>query len=145
MTNVGTAAASATLAWQTRLAVLWLIQIANYVSYIFISTQESLVAMEVGSDAAAALVLAVFFFVPCLVAWLTFAGSESVARWLNIVFGALFALLKLVATFGAAVGQIARPDGTVSPALIFNELWAIPVAALIVWIAWRGAARASTA
>ena len=51
--------------------------------------------------------------------------------------GSLFALIKLIATISAVSGGITRPDGTLSPALIFNEFWAIPAAAFIVWYAWR--------
>jgi len=68
---------------------------------------------------------------------MTFLARRTISRWLNIVFGALFVSIKLAAIVGAASGGIARADGVLSPALIFNELWAIPAAAFIVWYAWR--------
>lgn len=134
--NTVEAQKSTPLAWQTRVAVLWLIQIANYISYIFISTQESISIMQ-AEPGESGLTLAIFFFVPCFVAWMTFAAQRSLALWLNIIVGAAFALLKLAATILAATGLIARPDGAISPAVIFNEFWAIFAAAFIVIYAWR--------
>ena len=124
------------LSWQTRLAVLWLLQIVNYTAYIFISIRESIAVLPT-DDAQTAAGLAIFYFIPCLAVWLTFFGSRRLSRWCNIGFGALFAIIKLIATIGAVSGGITRPDGTLSPALIFNEFWAIPAAAFIVWFAWR--------
>ncbi len=124
------------LSWQTKLAVLWLLQIVNYTAYLFISMQESILVLP-SDDAQTAVFLATFFFLPCLAIWLTFFGSRRLSRWLNITLGALIALIKLIATISAVSGGITRPDGTLSPALIFNEFWAIPAAAFIVWFAWR--------
>jgi hypothetical protein len=116
--------------------VLWLLQIVNYTAYILISAQESIAVLQT-DDAQTAMGLAAFYFIPCLALWLTFFGSRRLSCWFNIVFGALFAIIKLIATISAVSGGITRPDGTLSPALIFNEFWAIPAAAFIVWFAWR--------
>lgn len=124
------------LSWQTRLAVLWLIQVANYTAYILISAQESISVVQ-ADEAQTAMILAIFYFIPCLAVWLTFFGSRRLSRWFNITMGGLFALIKLIATISAVSGGITRPDGTLSAALIFNEFWAIPAAAFIVWFAWR--------
>ncbi|MGD8340148.1 MAG: hypothetical protein PVH89_05165 [Gammaproteobacteria bacterium] len=127
------------LSWQTRLAVLWFIQLVNYTAYILISAQESITVLE-ADDAQSAMVLAVFYFIPCFVIWMNFIGNRRLSRWLNIVFGSLFTIIKLVATISAVSGGITRPDGTLSPALVFNEFWAILAAAFIVWYAWRDGA-----
>lgn len=116
-----------TLERRTIIAVLWLLQVANYVSYILISlfeTEPFGAIIEPGSGP----VIAAFFFVPCLMSWLTLA-SIRISRWPNIVLGALFASLKLA----AVVGLVAE----ISAANIFNELWAFFAAALIVWYAWK--------
>ena len=112
---------------KTMISVLWLLQVANYVSYILIGLFEMEPfgsAVEPGSGP----VIAIFFFVPCLMAWLTLA-SARISRWPNIVLGALFATLKLAAVLGLVA--------EISAASVFNELWAFLAASLIVWYAWK--------
>lgn len=115
------------LEWKARIAVLWLLQPVNYVAYILISlfeTEPFGAAVEPGSG----LVIAILFFIPCLMAWLSFV-SASASRWPNIIFGAIFAIIKLAATLGLVAD--------LSPAIFFNELWAFFAAALVVWHAWK--------
>lgn len=112
---------------KTIIAVLWLLQVANYISYILISlfeTEPLGAAIEPGSGPT----IAVFFFVPCLMAWLTLV-SLRISRWPNVALGGLFAALKLAALLGLVA--------EISAAGIFNELWAFFGAALIVWYAWK--------
>ena len=112
---------------KTMIAVLWLLQIANYIAYILISlfeTEPFGAVVEPGSGP----VIAVFFFIPCLMAWLTLV-SLRISRWPNIVLGALFAALKLAAVSGLVT--------EISAANRFNELWAFLAAALLVWYAWK--------
>ena len=119
---------------KTTIAVLWLLQVANYIAYILISLFEAEpfgAAIEPGSGP----VIAVFFFIPCLMAWLTLV-SLRVSRWPNIVLGAFFASLKLAAVSGLVT--------EISAANTFNELWAFFAAALIVWYAWKQPREAGT-
>lgn len=89
------------LEWKIKLAVLWLVQPVNYVSYILIGlveTEPFAAAVEPGS----APVIAIFFFVPCLMAWISVI-SPSMSRWPNVVLGGVFAILKLAAAVGLVV------------------------------------------
>ena len=124
---MGTSSKMRILERKVTIAVLWLLQVANYVAYILISlfeTEPFGAAIEGGSGPT----LAVFFFVPCLMAWLTLV-SLRISRWPNVVLGSLFASLKLA----AALGLVAE----VSAAAVFNELWAFLAAALVVFYAWK--------
>lgn len=115
------------LEWKLKVAVLWLLQPVNYVSYVLIGLFET---QPFGAAATpeAGLVLAIFFFVPCLMAWVSVVFPHG-SRWPNIALAAVFAVLKLAAALGLLV--------ELSPAIFFNELWAFLAAALIVWYAWR--------
>lgn len=115
------------LEWKIRVALLWLLQPINYVSYILIGLVET-EPFGAMVEPGAGLVIAVFFFVPCLMAWVSVV-SPAMSRWANIALAAVFAILKLVAALGLVV--------ELSPAIFFNELWAFFAAALIVWYAWK--------
>src|SRR5690606_16348799 len=112
--------------WKLKVALLWMLQPVNYVSYILISLFDTqpFGAVEPGSG----IVVAAFFFTPCLMAWLSVVSPDW-SRWPNIVLAAVFAVLKLA----AALGLLAE----LTPAVFFNELWAFVAAAMIVWCAWR--------
>ncbi len=113
--------------WKLKLAVLWLLQPVNYVAYILIALYEA-EPFGAAADPDSGWLLAVFFFVPCLMAWFSVAASKA-SRWPNLAFGAVFALLKL----SAALGLVAD----ISPPIVFNELWAFLAAGLVVWYAWK--------
>ena len=115
-----------TLEWKTKLAVLWLLQTVNYAAYILISLVESQQA-EAGTETNG-LIVAIFFFIPCLMAWLTLVRPNS-SRWPNIVLGGLFVLLKLAATLGLVA--------PLTPGVFLNELWGLIAAGLVVWYAWQ--------
>ena len=117
------------LSRRTQIAVLWFVQTVNYVSLILITQIESRLAgtPEPESDV---LLITIFFFIPCLLAWLAFVLKPAVGRWLHVVFGALFASLKLVVT----VGGLASDE---SFGYLFNEVWGFLAAVLLVWTAWK--------
>jgi hypothetical protein len=114
------------LSWKTQIAVLWLLQTVNYAALILITR---LGTPEGGADGDGS-GIAMFFFIPCLLAWLVFVLKPAVSRWMHIVFGSLFALLKLVATvMGVPAGE--------SFGYLFNEAWGFAAAAILIWLAWR--------
>ena len=116
------------LEWRVKLAVLWFAQAVNYTAYIWITvTEAGSLDTESGN---AGMLLATFYFIPCALAWLSFVVRPGVSRWPHIVFGVLFAGIKLYAT-------VTSFAGTASTAAALNELWAFVAAALIVWYAWR--------
>lgn len=115
------------LEWKTQVAVLWILQTVNYVAYILINLfeNEPFGVIVQRSDAP---IIAIFFFIPCLMAWASLV-SPPLSRWPNIVLGALFALLKLAGALG-----IMAP---LTPAVFINELWGLVAAGLVIWQAWR--------
>lgn len=113
--------------WKLRVSALWLMQPVNYVAFILISLFEAQPfgeAIEPGGE----LIIAIFFFIPCLMVWLSLVSWKA-SRWPNIVLGAAFVLLKLTAVSGL-VTQL-------SLANLLNELWGALAAALVVMYAWR--------
>jgi hypothetical protein len=112
------------LDWKVKMAVLWLLQPVNFAAYIFIHLS---VTKSFG-DANIALAVAVSFFIPCALAWVSVAWPHA-SRWPNIVVGSLFALLKLSGTLGRFP--------PLTPAVFFNELWALVAASAVIWYAWR--------
>ena len=123
------------LSWKTQIAVLWLLQTVNYAALILINLMQSEIPGAAGSDGDPN-GIAIFFFIPCLLAWLVFVLKPAVSRWLHIVFGSLFALLKLIATvMGVPAGE--------SFGYLLNETWGFAAAAILIWLAWKAPKAAS--
>jgi LytS/YehU family sensor histidine kinase len=84
--------------------------------------------------------VAVFFFLPCLMAWFCLTLKDSLIRWLSIMLGILLAVIKLVALSGILAGE-GRPLASIvkesSDAVLFTEIWALVATGLIVWYAWK--------
>ena len=121
---------------KTTLALLWLVQAVNYTAYVL------MLSFEAGAEGAAeggesALLLSIFYFLPCLLALLAFLAKPVIARWTNIIVGSLFVSIKVVGTVGAATGMIGGTEDGISIAAVFNEFWAIFAAAWIVRLAWK--------
>jgi len=110
-----------------RFAVLWLLQTVNYTAYLLIPVIET-EPFGAGVDPARGLRIAVFFFFPSLLAWLSVASLRA-SRWPNLVFGAFVGWVKL----SACLGFFGEP----SSAVILNELWGFFAASLVVWYAWK--------
>ena len=118
------------LEWRTKLAVLWFIQAVNYAAYVLILIVEG-GALGTAAAGESGMLLAVFFLIPCALAWSAFALAPTVSRWPHMVFGALFAAIKLYASVQALTSE------TGSRAVLVNEAWAFVAAALLVWCAWK--------
>ena len=115
-----------TLETKAKVALLWLLQTVNYAAYILIGFVEAGGVVTTGS--ADGLLIAIFFFVPCLMAWVSVVAPAA-SRWPNLVIGGLFVLLKLAATLGLVA--------PLTPAVFFNELWGLIAAGMLVWYAWK--------
>jgi hypothetical protein len=107
--------------WRTTIAVLWIIQVANFVAVVFYGFFEQSGESKVG--------ITVYLLIPCLLAFLSLTLKASVNRWLSFIFGILFAPVKLrhlIAGFDpAGIG------------FRITELWGFLGAILIVWYAWK--------
>jgi hypothetical protein len=118
--------------WKTRIAVLWIVQVVSYAAELFLNVIDPkwITARQSTSTQITDLGISFFFFVPCLMAWLTLTLNETANRWTNRAYGTLNALL-LVAIL------ISSYAGGASPALRFNGTWSCAVALLTVWYAWK--------
>jgi hypothetical protein len=116
-------------AWRTQIAVLWLLQVINFVSIIFISYFDTGQVAGTTPDSVGPL-LAIYFFVFALLIWLAFGLKPAIGRWVHIVCGALIVLLK--------ASYVVQSLGGTNPwPFLFNESWGLVAAALLVWVAWK--------
>ena len=117
------------LAWRTQIAALWLLQVMNFISVIFISYFETGQIADMTPETTGVLI-SVYFFVFALLIWLAFSLTPAIGRWVHIVFGILTVLLK--------AGYIVQTVmGAYSIAFLINEIWGAVAAALLIWFAWR--------
>jgi hypothetical protein len=114
---------------KTTVAVLWILQVLNYVTLIILTQVETgnFGTLQSGDNAAP---MAVVLAIPCILAWATLALPQSVSRWPNIVFALFFAAIKI-----GALAQQASVD--MSVALYINEVWGLLAALLVAWYAWK--------
>jgi len=124
------------LRWKTRIALLWLIHMANFAAYLILSSMEpnAIAARQSGTAQvvtdASRLSIVFLFCVPWLIAWLSLTLKDTASRWTNFVVGILFTVL-LVGTLISAQARGA------SVALRFNIFTGCAVALLTVWYAWK--------
>ena len=115
--------------WRMQIATLWLVQVINFVSVIFISYFETGLVAGYEPESVGVLVT-VYFFLFALLIWFAFALKVNIGKWVHVVFGILMVLLK--------AGYVAQSlGGTESIGFLLNETWGLLAAALLVWVAWR--------
>jgi len=117
------------LSWRTQIAVLWMLQVINFVSIIFISYFETGLIAGVTPETSGIL-LSVYFFVFAVLIWLAFGLKPRIGRWIHIVFGVLTVLLKA----GYVVQTL---TGANSMAFLLNEAWGAVAAGILIWVAWQ--------
>lgn len=116
------------LAWKIRVVLLWVFLAVNYTALLFIEAANGIFTFPTNVSSAQ-YVIAVFYFIPCLMAWLSLVLAPANSRWPNIVIALLFFILKAL---GAA--SIIAPA---SPGMAINESIASILAALIIWYSWK--------
>jgi hypothetical protein len=117
------------LSWRIQIATLWLVQVINFVSIIFISYFETGLVTGYEPESIGVL-LSVYFLVFALLIWLAFVLKVGIGKWVHIIFGGLTVLLK-----GGYVAQ--SLGGAESTGFLLNEIWGLLAAALLVCVAWR--------
>ena len=120
------------LRWKAKMSILWIIQAVAFASVIFLGLLGSKViqVMEPPFTERLRWLVTIFFFIPCIMAWLSVILQGAAIRWLSLVFGILFAYIKLRTSLGSL------SQGEMS-ALLFNEVWGFLAALLIIWHAWK--------
>ena len=117
------------LAWRTQIAALWVVQVINLVSIIFISYFETGLIADVAPETSGVLI-STYFFIFALLIWLAFALEPRIGRWVHVVFGGLTVLLK-------ASYLVQTIMGAYSIAFLVNEAWGAVAAGILIWVAWR--------
>ena len=120
------------LRWKAKMSILWIIQAVAFASVIFLGLLGSKViqVMEPPFTERLRWLVTIFFFIPCIMAWFSVILQGAAIRWLSLVFGILFAYIKLRTSLGSL------SQGEMS-ALLFNEVWGFLAALLIIWHAWK--------
>ncbi len=131
------------LKWKIRMAVLWLIQAVSFAAALLLAllgSENTKNILETQFHNVARFEVAVFFFIPCLMAWLCLTLKDSRSRWLSFAFGILFAFMGLVSMTGVLAGEgrpLASLGLTASAGMRFNNIWGFAAALLIIWYAWK--------
>src|SRR4029453_6353093 len=84
--------------WKNELAALWVFQILNFIA-VLLMTNAPPAASKFDSAMAnaaknATVAIAFYFFLTCLLIWLTLILKPSVNRWPTIVLGLFFVFVK---------------------------------------------------
>ncbi len=124
--------------WKIRVSVLWLFPLVAFLGsavlmFLEPGIVEQVIAGEVEGQKLSVELLLVGAVIdilgPLVMAFLSLTLRDSVNRWLNIVIGALYAVLEFV----TLLEQAANPRGYAILLLIA----AVVAPVLIVWFAWK--------
>jgi len=120
------------LRWKTRIAVLWVFMAVAMSAHAVLSFMEPGAVAEVeGMQLSAGMLLfmALFWWVPLVMAVLSLTLKDSANRWVNFVLGIVFTILNIV----HLTEHLAEP----SAHLILLIGSTVVVTGLIAWFAWR--------
>ncbi len=126
-----------TLRWKTRIALLWVFMAVAMSAHSVLSFMEPGMIEEImtgkieGVEMGPAMLLfmAIFWWVPLVMAFLSVTLKDSANRWVNFVLGIVFTLLNI----WHFIGHLAEPSA--AQILIIGST--VVVTALIAWYAWR--------
>lgn len=121
------------LRWKTRISMLWIILTVNFSAYLFLgllSPGAIKELLETQASAGTRSSIAVLFFIPFIMAWLSLTLKDSVNRLTNLVLGILSAVFFVV--------QFIRYAAARTPTItLIDIVFAFVVTLLIVWYAWK--------
>jgi len=120
------------LRWKTRIAVLWIFMAVAMSAHAVLSFMgreavEQLWETEMGPGMM--LFMALFWWVPLVMAVLSLTLKDSANRWANFVVGIVFTILNIV----HLMEHLAEPSADMI--LLIGST--IVVTGLIAWFAWR--------
>jgi len=121
-----------TLRWKTRIAVLWIFMAVAMAAHSILYFMEPGAVAEVeGMQLSAGMLLfmALFWWVPMVMAVLSLTLKDSANRWVNFVLGIVFTILNIV----HLTEHFAPPSA--HQILIIGST--VVVTGLIAWFAWR--------
>jgi hypothetical protein len=128
--------------WKIKISVLWLfVAIAILAHQILVLMEPGIIAQLMAGEAEGQkigpeliLFFAILMLVPLVMAFLSLTLKDLMNRWVNIILGAIFAVIWFVGVVDAA--QTAYWGGALM------TLSAVVASALIVWYAWKSKQRA---
>ena len=126
------------LRWKARFAVLWIIEAFGMSVYMFLlfmkpGVIKGIISGQFGSGQISEgllFYLAIFWFIPWIMAFLSMTLKGSVNRWTNFALGVLFAIAFVY-------GLVESANSGHSAAILVNYSLGIVAAALIAWYAWK--------
>lgn len=128
--------------WKIKISVLWLfVAIAILAHQILVLMEPGIIAQLMAGEAEGQkigpemiLFFAILMLVPLVMAFLSLTLKDLMNCWVNIILGAIFAVIWFVGVVDAA--QTAYWGGALM------TLSAVVASALIVWYAWKSKQRA---
>jgi len=120
------------LRWKARIAVLWIFMAVAMSAHAVLSFMgreavEEMWEMEMGQGMM--LLMALFWWVPMVMAVLSLTLKDSANRWANFIVGIVFTILNIV----HLTEHLAEPSADMI--LLIGST--IVVTGLIAWFAWR--------
>jgi len=124
--------------WKIKVSVLWLFPLMGFLAsavlmFLEPGVIEQVIAGEVeGQKLGPELLLAgaiIDILGPLVMAFLSLTLKDSVNRWLNIIVGAIYAVLEFI----TLLEQLVNPRGY----SILLVIAAVVAPVLIVWYAWK--------
>lgn len=123
--------------WKIKISVLWLFASVAFLAHqIIVLMEPGIIAQLMAGEAEGQkispgmiLLFAILMLVPMMMAFLSLTLKDSLNRWLNIIVGAVFAVLWFISVIEAT--QSAYWGGALM------TLSAVVASALIVWYAWK--------
>ena len=100
------------LRWKTIIAVLWIIEAVAMSVYMFLRFMEpgfieGIISGQFGSSQISEgflFYLAIFWFIPWILAFLSLTLKDSVNRWTNFIMGILWAIALVYGLIHSAIG-----------------------------------------
>ena len=123
--------------WKIKITVLWLFAAVAFLAHqILVLMEPGIIAQLMAGEAEGQkigpeliLSFAILILVPMVMAFLSLTMKDSMNRWVNILVGAVFAVLWFTGAVDAALS--AYWGGALM------TLSAVVASALIVWYAWK--------
>jgi hypothetical protein len=128
------------LRWKTRLAVLWIILAVGFSAYMFLrflepGIIEGIISGQFGKNQSQLsegylFYLAIFWFIPMIMAFLSLTLKDSANRWTNFVLGIILVLAFIY-------GLVESASRGHSAAVLVDKSIGLAAAALIAWHGWK--------
>jgi hypothetical protein len=124
------------LRWKTRISMLWMIMVINYLLLMSLNLQAS---GGTGGGEMPTFRQVIVAFIPFIMAWLTLTLKDSANRWTNLVLGILFAIMFITIVILALAGGGGEAATPLTTIFAGSAMILLPLVAslLIIWYAWK--------